>query len=174
MRSSTRPMIGLAVVAAAVLGLAALPSTVEAATATETLTINAEVLARATLTLGTAAINFSDADPDSVPSIAANENPVSVTARVRTAAGSTPTLTVQASGDLTSGTDTIPISNVTWTASGAPFVGGTMNAPVAQSAATFGPGSGSYTGSFDFFLANSWDYEVGNYTATATYTLTAP
>ncbi|HEX7124757.1 MAG TPA: hypothetical protein VF406_03135 [Thermodesulfobacteriota bacterium] len=174
MRSSTRFTTGLAVVAAAVLGLATLPSTVEAATANQNLTINAVVNDRATLTLSTATINFPDSDPETVLSIAASENPVTVSARVRTGATSTPTLTVQANGDLSNGTDTIPISNVTWTASGSPFVAGTMNATVAQSAATFGTGSGSYTGTFSYFLANDWAYNVGTYTATATYTLTAP
>jgi hypothetical protein len=165
----------LAAVAAA-LGAAALlaaPSAAQAATATQNLTINATVAARATLTLGAGTINFPDSDPDTVPSIAAAENPVSVTARIRTGSGNTPTLTVAASGPLTSGGDTIAISNVTWTAAAAPFIGGTMNT-VAQSAATFAAGSGTYTSSFSFFLANSWAYNLGAYTASATYTLTAP
>jgi hypothetical protein len=165
---------GLATFAAITLGLAAMPNAADAATATHDLTINATVAARATLTLGAATINFADADPETVTSIGATENPVSVVAKVRTAAASTPTLTVLAGGPLTSGTDTIAISNVTWTASGAPFSAGTMNAAVAQSAASFSAGSGNYTGSYSFFLANSWAYNVGSYTASATYTLTAP
>lgn len=162
--------------AAAALALAGLlvPAQADAAQATQNLTINATVAARATLTLGSATINFPDADPDAVPSIGAIENPVPVTAKVRTGATSTPTLTVLAGGDLTSGTDTIPISNVTWTAGAAPFVGGTMSAATAQSAATFGTGSGSYSSTFSYFLANSWAYNTGSYTATVTYTLTAP
>ncbi len=171
---TVKAFAGLAAGAAlAVTGLlAAAPA--GAATATQDLTINATVAARATLTLGSATINFPDADPDAVPSIAAAENPVAVTARVRTGRASTPTLTVLANSDLTSGADTIPISNVTWTAAAAPFVGGTMNATTAQSAATFGSGSGSYSSTFSYFLANSWAYNTGNYAATVTYTLTAP
>ncbi len=174
MRTSTLLKTGLAAAAAAVFGLAILPSAADAATTTENLTINATVAARATLTLSAATINFPDQDPDAVPSVAATENPVAVTAKVRTGAASTPTLTVQASGPLTSGGDTIAISNVTWTASAAPFAAGTMNSATAQSAATFGAGSGSYAGSFSYFLTNSWAYAVGSYSATATYTLTAP
>ncbi len=160
--------------AAALVALMMGPVSADAATATQPLTINATVAARATLTLGSATINFPDADPDAVPSISATENPVSVIARVRTGAASTPTLTVLAGGPLTSGADTIGISNVTWTAAAAPFIGGTMNSVTAQSAATFATGSGNYGSTFSYFLANSWAYNVGAYTATVTYTLTAP
>ncbi len=150
------------------------PAPADAATATQPLTINATVAARATLTLGSAAINFPDASPDTTPSIAATENPVSVTAKARTGSASTPTLTVLAGGNLTGAAGSIAISNVTWTAAAAPFIAGTMNAVTAQSAATFGAGSGNYASTFSYFLANSWAYNVGSYTATVTYTLTAP
>jgi hypothetical protein len=144
-----------------------------AATDTKNLTINAAVAARATLTLGSAAINFPDSDPDTVNPIPATENAVSVTAKVRTGAASNPTLTVQASGPLTSGTDTIAISNVTWTATGSGFSAGTMNSTTPQTCGSW-TGSGNRSGTFSYFLVNSWDYQVGNYTATATYLLTAP
>ncbi|HWP34106.1 MAG TPA: hypothetical protein VNM66_00775 [Thermodesulfobacteriota bacterium] len=177
---TTRSLTGRLVAGAASLaaltlaGVLLAPAAAPAATATQNLTIGATVAARATLTLGATAINFPDADPDAVPSIPATENPVSVTARVRTASTNTPTLTVLASGDLTSGTDTIPISNVSWTAGGAPFINGTMSATTAQSAASFPAGSGQYSSSFSYFLVNSWSYNVGSYTASVTYTLTAP
>lgn len=161
---------------AAALGAAALARApaADAATATQNLTINATVAARATLTLSSVTINFPDADPDAVPSIAATENPVTVTARVRTGAASTPTLTVLAGGPLTSGADTIPISNVTWTAGAAPFIAGAMSDVTGQSAAALPNGSGGHTGTFSYFLANSWAYNIGAYTASVTYTLTAP
>jgi len=142
------------------------------ATDQQTLTINATVSAKAKLTLGVAAVNFPDADPDSVPSVAAVENPVSVTVKAQTDGSSTVTLTAQANGDLDSGTDTIDISNVTWTATGAGFVGGTMDT-AAQSAGAW-TGSGRRDGTFSYLLANSWDYAVGNYSQTVVYTLTAP
>jgi hypothetical protein len=144
-----------------------------AATDTETLIINAQVANSAKLTLGAGTINFPDADPDTVPSIAASENAVAVSAKARTGASGTVTLSVLVGTDLTSGSDAIPIGNVTWTATGAGYSGGTMNRTTAQSAGSWN-GPGNKTGTFSYFLANSWAYAVGNYTATATYTLTSP
>ena len=69
-----------------------------AATDQQNLTINATVSAKAKLTLGVAAINFADADPDSVPSIAATENPVSVTVKAHTG-GASSVVTGVASSD---------------------------------------------------------------------------
>ncbi len=143
-----------------------------AASDEKNLTVNAQVDARAKLTLGASTINFPDADPDEVPSISASQNPVTVTAKVRTGKNSTATLEHQAAGDLKSGGDEISISNVTWTATGTGYVSGTMNT-TKQTAGSW-VGSGSRTGSFSYFLANSWDYATGNYTVTTTYTLTAP
>jgi len=143
-----------------------------AASDEKNLTVNAQVDARAKLTLSHSTINFPDADPDEVPSISASQNPVTVTAKVRTGKNSTATLEHQAAGDLKSGGDEISISNVTWTATGTGYVSGTMNT-TKQTAGSW-VGSGSRTGSFSYFLANSWDYATGNYTVTTTYTLTAP
>ena len=142
-----------------------------AAQSTQTLTINATVSSRAELTLTPTTISFPDADPTSTPSVAANTT-VSVTARVRSSG--TPTLKVLANGDLASGGNSIAISNVSWTASASPFIAGTMNKTTAQDAATFSAGSGSYSGAYSYFLTNSWNYAVGSYSQTATYTLTAP
>jgi len=155
------------------LGLILMAGGAFAASDTKDLTVNAAVSARATLSLGQSAINFPDADPDGTPSIAATENAVSVTAKVRTGSSSAATLTHLAAGDLISGSDTILIGNVTWTASGAGFQAGTMNRSTAQTAASW-TGSGNRSGSFSYFLANSWSYATGTYTASSTYTLTAP
>ena len=145
-----------------------------AATATQGLTISATVANTAKLSLGVAAIAYPDADPDVLNPIPATQNPVSVTAKAKTTTSGAVTLTVVTGGDLISGaSDTILIGNVTWTASGAPFVAGTMNRTIAQSAGSW-TGSGGYTGSFSYNLANSWSYATGSYSATATYTLTAP
>jgi hypothetical protein len=146
-----------------------------AAQATANLTINATVSTTAKLTLGASVINFPNADPDTTSSIPANENPISVTASVKTGSNSNPILTVLAGGDLTNAaSDTIAISNVTWAvASGTGFSAGTMSKATAQTAGSW-TGSGTRNGQFNYFLANSWNYAVGSYTATATYTLTAP
>ena len=156
-----------------ILGLLLTSIPVFAVNTTQPLTVNMAISARAKLTLGASAINFADADPDTSPSILATENPVSVTAKVRTGASSTATLTHLAGGDLTSGSNTIAISNVTWTVTGSGFVAGTMNKSTAQSAGSW-TGSGSHSGTFSFSIVNSWSYATGNYTASTTYTLTAP
>jgi hypothetical protein len=156
------------------LAVLTIPVIAGAATDTETLTINASVLARAKLVLAPTIINFPDADPDVTPSIAATENSVNVISTVRTSSAGAVTLTCQANGDLVSGGDVIAISNVTWTGAGAGYSpGGTMNNAVPQPVGAW-TGSGSYVGTNDFFLANSWAYNVGAYTQTVTYTLTAP
>jgi hypothetical protein len=144
-----------------------------AATDTANLTINATVATTAKLTLGSASINFPDADPDTTPTINAPENPVSVTAKVKTGSSSTATLTVIAGGDLTGAGGTIPISAVKWTAAGNGFVSGTMDKTTPQSAGSW-VGSGNRNSSFSYTLDNSWNYAPGSYTAIVTYTLTAP
>jgi len=156
-----------------ILGLLAISIPAFAVTATQPLTVNMALSARAKLTLGVSAINFADADPDTSPSVANTEGAVTVTAKVRTGAASIATLTHLAGGDLTSGSNTIAISNVTWTVTGAGFVAGTMNKTTAQSAGSW-TGSGSYSGTFSYSIVNSWSYPTGTYAASTTYTLTAP
>jgi hypothetical protein len=143
-----------------------------AASDQKNLTVNASIESLATLALGQSAIHFTNADPDTTPSIAATENAVTVSSKVRLTTGNTATLTHVAGGDLTSGSDTIAISNVTWTASGTGYVAGTMNKTTGQSAGSWTT-NGNHTGTFSYFLANSWSYAVGTYTATTTYTLAA-
>ncbi len=157
-----------------ILGLLLSPIPAFAPEQTGPLTVNMAVSARAKLTLGASAINFPDADPDTTPSIPANENPVTVTAKVRTGVSTTATLTHRSSGDLTAGLGiTIPISNVSWTATGAGYVGGTMSSSSNVPAGSW-TGSGIYSGAFNYSIANSWTYATGNYTVSTTYTLTAP
>jgi len=135
--------------------------------------INAPFAASAQLTITPSAVNFPNADPDTTPSIPATENPLLVIANAQTSPGRTVTLTVLARGDLVSGSNTIPISNVRWTATGSGFRAGTLSKTAPQTAGSWW-GSGSRSGTFSFFLANSWSYATGNYSQTITYTLTAP
>jgi hypothetical protein len=155
------------------LGLVLMAGGAFAASDSKPLTVNATVSARASLSIGQVAIHFVDADPDGTPSISATENPVSVTAKVRTGSATTATLTHLAGGDLVSGSDNIAIGNVTWTVTGAGYQAGTMNKSTAQTAGSW-TGSGNRSGTFSYFLANSWNYATGSYTASSTYTLTAP
>jgi hypothetical protein len=154
---------------AAVVLLSAAPAFAQA-TDTEAVAVSVSVNARAKLTLSAAAINFGDADPDVTPIFTSAAIGVDVKARAGPA--SNVTVTVQANQDLTSGSDTIPIANLTWTVTGAGFSAGTS----ATSAQTLGSwtGSGNRSGTHTYSLPNSWAYNVGSYTATLTYTLTAP
>jgi hypothetical protein len=53
-------------------------------------------------------------------------------------------------------------------------VAGTMSSTAPVTVASWNPGSGNHSGTITPFLANSWDYKTGSYSATATFTLTAP
>ena len=118
-------------------------------------------------------ITFPAADPDTMPVISAA--PVQISYRIRQNTGPW-TLTVLAGGDLNSGSSTVDISNVTWTATPAPpFQNGTLSKTIAQRLAS---GNGNVvpaaTASITFRVANSWTYTAGTYTQTVIFTLTAP
>src|SRR5262245_54295825 len=172
-----RHRLALAAALAASLGsalaFAALPSRALAASDTRTMQVNATVGGRAKLTISPLTINFPDRDPDVVNRIPATENSVTVSSRMRTGPNQISILTCLASGDLQSGPSTIPISNVTWQASGTGYVNGTMSSTVPQVAGSW-TGSRTRSGAFDFYLNNSWAYNVGNYTQTVVYTLIVP
>jgi hypothetical protein len=163
----------VAVYSLVVLGFLGSAEWVEAANDTKNVTVSATVSATAKLSLGSTTVSFPNADPDTTSSITASEGAISVTAKSKTGAASSTTLTLLASADLTSGSDTIAVSNVTWTVSGSGFAAGTMNKTTAQSVGSW-TGSGNRSGTQTFALANSWNYATGNYSATGTYTLTAP
>lgn len=130
----------------------------------------------ATLAIGSATIYFPAASPAEVPSIAAGENPVSVTVRVQNNASGSWHLTVLAAGDLMSGSNTIPIGKITWAASGSGFVGGTMSKTTPQTAGsgTNGTNDETVAGTFSYFFSNGWGYATGAYSQNLTYTLSAP
>jgi hypothetical protein len=143
-----------------------------AAAQTDTATLNASINGQARLSLSTLAITFPDADPDAVPSIPAAQGPVTITAKARTSLNGAVTLTILATDQLRSGLDTIPASQVTWTATGSGFTNGTLNAASAQIVAAW-TGSGVHTGTQSFFFRNLWSYPTGTYTVTMTFTLSA-
>ena len=118
-----------------------------------------------------ATVTFPSSDPDTVPVIVAASIRVSYIAQ---GAPNPWTITVRANGNLISGASTIPISNVSWTATPSPpFRNGTLST-VAQTLAT---GTGLINvdrGDVTFRFVNSWNYTVGNYTQTLTFTLSSP
>ena len=144
-----------------------------APTQSRTFTLSPTVSARAKLTFGMLALSFPDANPDTVPSIPANENPVSVTSSTRTGSSLTATLSCLASGDLISGASSIPITNMTWQSTGSGYVSGTMSKTAGQTTGSWA-GPGQCTGMLRYFLSKSWSYTTGSYSTTITYTLTAP
>jgi hypothetical protein len=169
-RRPRAPRVVLLVLAALMVSAAPL---VHSASLTRTATATATVNGLAKLTLSSSTLVFPDADPDTVTSIPANGSPLTITAKARTSVGSVVTLVVKSSGNLQSGLDTIPASQVRWTATGTGFVAGTMSDAAAQTVGSW-VSSGSWTGTQTYTLRNAWTYAVGTYTATLTYTLTAP
>ncbi len=170
--------LGAALAFALVLAAFAIALTVRAPAAlassdSKTLTVNANVRGRAKLTISPLTINFPDRDPDLVNRIPATENSVTVSSRMRTGRFARSFLICLANGDLQSGASAIPISNVTWQASGAGYNNGTMSSTIPQVAGSW-LGSRSRSGAFDYYIANSWAYNVGNYTQTVVYTLIVP
>jgi hypothetical protein len=119
-----------------------------------------------------ATITFPSDDPDTVPVIAAA--PIRVSYVAQGSSANPWTITVRAEGDLISGASTIPVSNVSWLATPSPqFRNGTLST-VAQTLAT---GTGFINverGDVTFRFVNSWNYPVGDYTQTVTFTLSSP
>ena len=155
-----------------------LPLSLNADTSIVMTDVNATSTCSATLTINSSSITFPSANPDLVLSVPATQNPVSVNASVQIDDKSTVTLTALAGGDLVSGGNTISINNVTWTATGSGdnnsgLIAGNMNKSTPVLAGSWTQ-SGTYTGAFSFFLANSWSYAPGTYSQTVTYTITAP
>ena len=116
-------------------------------------------------------ISFPDGNPDTVPQLGPDN--MMIQARVRCGTGAW-ILTVIADDDLRDGTATIPASAVTWQG----WPSGRWNNGNLSTTVPFVVGSGSNptnsVGLCRFYLDNSWDYNVGSYTTTATYTLSSP
>ena len=145
------------------------------AQATDSATVNVSVVvaAKAKLTITGGPVSFADADPTTTPVLAATSD-LAIDVKARTSAAGNVTLTVVSSNDLKSGSDTITIDNLTWTVGGSSgLLAGTMNKTTAKSVGSW-TGSGSFSGTQGYKLANSWAYNTGTYTTTLTYTLTAP
>ena len=120
------------------------------ATANAALNVTVTVNSRARLTLGRRTSHFADADPATDPTLTRHGLTVDVGAR--TAPAGNVTLTVLATGDLASGTDTIAIGNLTWTATGTRLRRRASNATVAQTVGAW-TGSGARAGSQTYSLA---------------------
>ena len=162
---------GFKVVVLPVLMLAATTSAAAQETTVGTLNANLGVMAR--LSFSSSSLSFPDADPDALPQVPASPGSVTVTAKARATPQATVLLTVAAGDDLRSGMTTIPVDNLTWTATGDGFVGGTVSRVAEQVVASW-TGSGIRTGTQEYFFRNLWTHPSGTYTVTLVYTLTAP
>lgn len=125
----------------------------------------------ATLTLDVVTLSFPSSDPDAVPQISAIENPVSVSVKVRASTPAIVDLTVISAGDLMSGSDSIAIDRVSWTASGDGFVPGALSKTDPQPVGQWFDRRLDANGTLWFQLENSWDYATGTYSQTVIYTL---
>jgi hypothetical protein len=141
-----------------------------------TVDISIFLVSSVTLTLTPNTINFPDANPGTTPSIPATQS-VSVTCQINASGSSswTSTLDVQATGNLISGGNSIPINMVSWTATGAAgYKAGTMSTTSVQAGQWTSSRNKTFSGTFSYSLQNSWSYATGNYTTTAIYTLHSP
>lgn len=141
---------------------------------------------RLSLSLTSTSISFPDANPTTVPVVSANDS-VTVKISVSSAGSSTWSVHGFAAGDLSNavdGTSTIPISNVSWTASqisgncgsGCSCLAGTMSKTSPRNLIT-GKGNtagGGFQCLANFSLVNQWNYNTGSYIQTFTITATAP
>ena len=118
-------------------------------------------------------MSFPDSNPDSVPQVPGTPGPLVLTVKARTTLNATVRLSVLASDDLRAGVRTLPASTITWTATGAGFVPGTLNRTTPQTVGTW-IGSGARTGNQSLLFANAWTHSTGTYTLTMTYTLSSP
>jgi hypothetical protein len=134
-----------------------------------TATVTVSNLAR--LTVG-GPVTFPDTDPDVSATITAA--PIAITAKARVAAAAVINLTVQAGAShFDSPGTTIPVTGLTWTTSGAPFINGTMSSAAAQTVGSW-TGPSNQTGTQTYTLANLWSYAPGTHSVTLAYTLSTP
>jgi hypothetical protein len=125
-----------------------------------------------TLRLTPSSISFPDASPDVTPLI--GPATVMVSVKAEGSPGYPWVLTFLANSDLRSGPSVIPINKISFTSSPSPpFNSGTMS---RVSPMLLGTGIAHINTALrmDFMLQNSWSYNVGAYSATATFTLSGP
>ena len=125
-----------------------------------------------TLRLTPSNLTFPDASPDAIPLI--GPATVMVTVKAEGSPGYPWVLTLLGNSDLRSGVSVIPITAISWTSSPSPpFNSGTLS---RVSPVLLGTGIAHINADLrmDFMLQNSWSYDVGSYSATATFTLSGP
>ncbi len=133
--------------------------------------VTAVIPTNAKLELSTGSIGFPYYDPDDKQELVASD--VTIRVWARSSPGSQIRVTVYAQYELESGSDKIPLSNLSWTGGGTGFQNcDAMSKGTDVTVALFDH-SGIYEGTQTYKLANSWGYAPGSYSTTLVYTLTA-
>lgn len=149
--------------------------------------VNIQASVSGSLVISQPSLTFAASNPSASPVIPAN-SPVSAFISITGARPSrTWTLDVKALGpNLVSGSDTIPVNNVSWTATGTMTAGNgsitvtTGPVPLSTNVVTTASGSEgnrdpfTATVTYNFSFADSWDFVPGTYAQTVQFTLTAP
>jgi hypothetical protein len=124
-----------------------------------------------TFSVSPSSFTYPSGDPDTTPVVTSPQ--LTISYRVSGNSGHAWTISIQAQTGLVSGSSSIPAGNITWTATPAPFVNGTLS----TSAQTLAQGSGNAFptkyGYLTFRLTNSWTYAAGTYSHTVIFTLSA-
>ncbi len=142
-------------------------------TASVAVTVKVDTIAK--LSLDQTTLTFESADPDVTASLIPTEAPINITAKIRAGSTNGWSLTLAASAanmtDTLGSAATIPVNNLTWTATGGAFLNGTVSNAAQEVAHEHV--SGQYAGVQTFRMVNSWAYSTGEYTVTLNYTLAA-
>ncbi len=132
------------------------------------------------ITLTPSTITFPDDDPDFVSSSQANST-VDFSVSTNGLGTGTYSCYAQALGNLVAGANSIPISNVSWTAVknvGDPqviFYNGALTTTVPGTLVMGGSGKDKpVDATLTFFIQNLWTYATGNYSQVVVFTLTTP
>jgi len=145
---------------------------------------NAAAAITLTLTISPSTISFADASPTTTATITANSTVAGHVVVGGASATSAWSVHGLANGDLTAGSNTVGISNVTWTSA---KTSGNCNNFCNCAAGTASKlsgqlmingqgntGGGGVSCTNTYRLTNSWSYVPGSYSQTMTITITAP
>ena len=136
--------------------------------------VQATVNARCKVVFDRTAVTFDTNAYDTGTVVPVQALPLTVTAKARVPPHTRVVMTVQADGPFVSGSDTIPANSLSWSMTGPGFqAGGTANPHAPRTIGSW-RGSGSWAGTQIYEFADSWNYAVGSYRLTMTYTIASP
>ena len=142
-----------------------------AAESHKTIQILARILPRASLSLDRSQITFVGYEDQKI--IPAQEGPLKIMAKGRSANSQPLTLTVRAAADLAGAQARIPMQQVRWHKGGQGFTSGALNHGRDQLVARW-TGGGVHQGGIEFYLKNDNRLAPGEYYGFVTLTLASP